>query len=688
MLILFLFSIIFCDENLIKNPSFEEFEDNKLKYWNVAKECEISSDSHTGKYSLYWKPLNKTIACNQNINVEKNYKYRICVSIKLKKIKNFQMYITSQNNTQDYRERYDSNGYKETNGWEIKCYTVGPIKRSSSDTNRFSVGFYTHAQTNETALAEIFVDDMSVYRIKDILKIAINNDRDEVYDMVNVIVQIKPNKGNNTLKDWDFVLKIKDGNNIIYEKNEKLISELFTIPIDITKMGLKDNNIYHIEGTVKSKIDNTTEIFTYPFKKINKIKREVTFDEYGRMFINDTLFFPFGIYLMGVTENDLIQVNKTHLNFILPYSQINKATMDMIYNTQKGKIKVMYAVNGLYNFNSSTCTYSNEEENYKKFVNKINEIKEHPALLSWYINDNMPSCLNIIVRNRTLKIHELDPNHPSLIVIGNLSDVNGLMNATDIMGIMNYPIGLYELNHRLIRNVYDANTEAYDKILEGKPLLPVIQIFDWEFYYRKTGIKLPNCPPTLQEIRSMSWQAFAAGGRGMLFYSLFDLFRMDNISSFEDRWKDVIEITEQIWKYKDMILSIEKVDKIEYDTNPNVTFKQWKYKNNNYIVVVNLERNDEIFKINLLKDYSINKEFGLGKIKKSGNIVTFSLKPIDVIMVKYNSKKNNNLVIIIIPIIVAIIILIIIGFFLRKYIMKKNKNDNFINTTSKLMNDE
>ena len=137
-----------------------------------------------------------------------------------------------------------------------------------------------------------------------------------------------------------------------------------------------------------------------------------------------------------------------------------------------------------------------------------------------------------------------------------------------------------------------------------------------------------------------------------------------------------------------MILSIEKVDKIEYDINPNVTFKQWKYKNNNYIVVVNLERNDEIFKINFLKDYSINKEFGLGKIKKSGNIVTFSLKPIDVIMVKYNSKKNNNLVIIIIPIIVAIIILIIIGFFLRKYIMKKNKNDNFINTTSKLMNDE
>ena len=694
MLILFLFSIIFCDENLIKNPSFEEFDSQShLTYWNVPKESEISSDSHSGEYSLHWKPLNKTMASYQYINLEKNYQYKICMHLKLKNIKSFQMYFTSQNNTKDYRERKDSNSYKETNGWEIICYTIGPIKRSSSESNKFIVGFYTHAQIDETGTAEAFVDDVSVYRIKDILKIGINNDRDEVYDIVNVICQIKPNKGNNTLNDWDFILKIKDNNNIYYNKNEKLISELFTIPIDINNMGLKENNIYIIEGTVKSKIDNTIEIFSYPFKKINKIKRKVRYDQYGRMFINDELFFPFGIYLMGVTENDLSQVNKTHLNFILPYIQINNSIMDMIYNTQQGKIKVMYSIEDINSFDSNTCSDLNEEKNYKKYVDKINEFKDHPALFAWYINDGKSSCYNKFLRNKTLTIHELDPNHPSYTVLGNESDVNNLMNTTDIMGLMNYPIGLYELNKRVIRNVYDANVEAYDKILEGKLLLPVIQIFDWAYYYNRRGYNLKYAPPTLQEMRSMSWQAFAAGGRGMVFYSLFDLFRMDNVSSFKDRWRDVIEITDQIWKYKDMILSIEKVEKLEYIGNPNVTFKQWKYNNNNYIVVVNLERNDEIFEINLLSDYEINKEFGLGTIKKSGSSITFDLKPIDVIMVKYvkyNSEKNN-LMIIIISSIVLIIVLIFIGFFIRRLIMKKNISNNSIDTfdsNSKILNND
>ena len=51
----------------------------------------------------------------------------------------------------------------------------------------------------------------------------------------------------------------------------KIISPLFTVPIKITsKMGLKDYNYYHVEGEVKSKIDNTTDKFSFPLKKLKK----------------------------------------------------------------------------------------------------------------------------------------------------------------------------------------------------------------------------------------------------------------------------------------------------------------------------------------------------------------------------------------------------------------------------------
>ena len=168
---------------------------------------------------------------------------------------------------------------------------------------------------------------------------------------------------------------------------------------------------------------------------------------------------------------------------------------------------------------------------------------------------------------------------------------------------------------------------------------------------------------------------------------------------------------------KNIILSIEKFNKIEAATHPNITFKQWKYNNDNYIVFVNLERNDEIFEINLLDEYEINIEFGLGSIQKNRTNVTLYLKPIDVIMIKYTNSNNdnsnnnnsnnnnsnnnndnskndnsnfnskNNTFIIIISIIILIAIIIIIAFFIRRYIIKKEKNDNFINTTSELMDD-
>ena len=224
MLILFLFSLVICEENIIKNPSFEEIDSNtnKLKDWNVVNTSDISHDCYSGHNCLHWKPLNRSMINFQYINIEKNYKYDICIHYKIKNITALQMYIASLNSTQDYKEHYYSSGYKGTSDWSKACYTVGPIKKSSSNSNVVFLGIYTHAQIDETGTAEAFIDDISIYRIKDILEIRVSNDRDEVYDVVNAICRIHPDKGNNTLKDWDFKIRIKDNDKIIYEKTRNL----------------------------------------------------------------------------------------------------------------------------------------------------------------------------------------------------------------------------------------------------------------------------------------------------------------------------------------------------------------------------------------------------------------------------------------------------------------------------------
>jgi hypothetical protein len=117
-------------------------------------------------------------------------------------------------------------------------------------------------------------------------------------------------------------------------------------------------------------------------------------------------------------------------------------------------------------------------------------------------------------------------------------------------------------------------------------MIPVIQIFDWAYHYwnRYGHPEFISAQPTLQEMINMSWQALVAGGKGLMYYGYYELVQMDEITPFEDCWKDVIKLTENIWKYKDVILSIDEVTKIEYTKNLNVTFRQWKYNKTNYMM--------------------------------------------------------------------------------------------------------
>ena len=197
-------------------------------------------------------------------------------------------------------------------------------------------------------------------------------------------------------------------------------------------------------------------------------------------------------------------------------------------------------------------------------------------------NDEYPPCRNNYTRNRTLTFHQMDPDHPTLSVLGKIDTVLPFMDSTDIMGIDVYPIGRDSIAK--IREVYDTITKGYNQLMKAKPMWAVLQIFDWGAYriknYKSTTAKIQ--PPSLQEMRSMAWQGLAAGARGILLYAFHTMYSVNNISPFEPRWKDVIEFTDEIWKYKDLFLSIETVDKIEYIKNDNVALKQWKVNNKLY----------------------------------------------------------------------------------------------------------
>ena len=279
------------------------------------------------------------------------------------------------------------------------------------------------------------------------------------------------------LSDFELTTRIKDDSGIFAEKTIKIPSFSFTDTISIKKLNLKDNQFYQVESTLINKKDNKTDISFYPFKKIkNKINRNVTYDKYGRLFVNGELFFPLGIVTSYYRESDLYLINQTHINIY--YARINKAVIDKIYSTFQGKVKVMFPLNSTSFFNASTI--EQREENYKKnIVEKVNEFKDHPALLAWYINDEVFSFNHEYLRNITLTVHELDPNHPTTSLALPLGETSILLNTSDILGVDNYPV-----KGGKIRDITEMNAKECEEPL-GKPNLRWTQIIDLNIYYRR-----------------------------------------------------------------------------------------------------------------------------------------------------------------------------------------------------------
>ena len=343
-LFLFLFTIISC-ANLIKNPSFESVNiNNQPEYWTPPKGGIISTDEHlSGQNSYYWNTsTNESKYLIQPIEhlFESHFKYEICINFKLTNLNHFQNVIRCKNYTEGIAEVFFSKIWKGTTNWTRECYITNEL---IGKYYLYNFALFTYPQ-NE--IGHVYIDDVSIYRIHDLLKIGINNDRDEVYNVLNAVYDINTTKGSYHTNNWEITTRIKDDNGTVYyEEYEKPNSSHYISPINITSVGLKDNNYYIIEGILESNIDDTIDTFSYPFKKIGKIKRKVEIDKYGRMFFDEKLFFPMGIYTTSQWKNrDLFFINQTHLNFITGnITDIND--LNWLGTTFNGRIKVIQFVN-------------------------------------------------------------------------------------------------------------------------------------------------------------------------------------------------------------------------------------------------------------------------------------------------------------------------------------------------------
>jgi hypothetical protein len=315
---------------------------------------------------------------------------------------------------------------------------------------------------------------------------------------------------------------------------------------------VKNNKTGHTLATNSWTLRKITQAETAAFKTY--------VDENNRLVVDGKPFFPIGWF--GNTSLDQFEeIAGGPFNTMLPYGVNGKSkayTERYLDRVHESGMKLIYCMNDIY----PTATYYDKTgwEGVKGNSNiadaVVNTFKRHPAILSWYLNDERPKELMPKFVGYYRQAVENDPSHPCFIVIYNMSELKYFSPTTDILGVDRYPIPADP-----ITTVTKEMQIARDAVKGHKPVIAVIQAFGW-YQYNDALPDRGRTPteedlksgrvPTYEETKNMAYQAIVHGVNGLMFYCYYDL-RV--LPQYKEHWVQLKSIAGEIKTLSPVILS-------------------------------------------------------------------------------------------------------------------------------------
>lgn len=283
--------------------------------------------------------------------------------------------------------------------------------------------------------------------------------------------------------------------------------------------------------------------------------RKAYIDQHRRLIVDGQPFFPLGTYWGGITPEHMSIYAHSPFNCIMPYNAVGRAGLDL---AQSNGVRVIYSVKDLYVGQQGIKT---TEEARQRITQTVQALKDHPALIAWYINDERPLSMLAELSAHRQWLEELDPGRPTWAVLYQFDQVRGYLSSFDVIGTDPYPIP-QKPPAEVLRWARTTVAQTFG----CRAVWMVPQIFDWAAY-RKTEPDRKQAPPTLAEMRCMAWSCIAAGANGLIFYSWFDLWKMDKPlpsdghaitrEPFAERWRDVTTVAGEIRGLIPTLLAVE-----------------------------------------------------------------------------------------------------------------------------------
>ncbi len=280
-------------------------------------------------------------------------------------------------------------------------------------------------------------------------------------------------------------------------------------------------------------------------------------DEYGRAIVDGEPFLPIGLYTIKL--EDLDRIADSDYNCVLPYGSwslsLEKGTpggdADALQRAldalQERNMKIVFCLKDFYDLPRyqklvggvrDALGVQTTRELWETLVNRV---KDHPALLAWYNNDEIPLADQDKATEMREFLNEKDPNHPVFSVLCDFLEVPFFGPSCDIMGVDPYPIGQGKVSHQ--QRTVDAVDAAQ---ASGQPFWAIPQLFNWGVFSAKTLEEYRTWnQPRPSQMRGVILLEALRGARGFIGYSYYDLkFGYENPDRFggvavqteEDYW--------------------------------------------------------------------------------------------------------------------------------------------------------
>ncbi len=307
-----------------------------------------------------------------------------------------------------------------------------------------------------------------------------------------------------------------------------------------------------------------------------------TIDEHCRLLVDGKPFFPLGMYFSSIKQEDLEVYADSKFNCLMPYGSPKPDQMDLAH--QYG-LKIIYSIKNWYAGSrwcpSSIKTPDDEEPMVRR---RVREFRDHPALLAWYLNDELSLTFLPQLQAHQRWVSEEDPNHPTWVVLYQVNQVASYIDTFDAIGTDPYPIG-----RKPASMAADWTAKTRRGVEGARPMWQVPQLHNWANYQKHASGSSQPRTPTFDEVRSMAWQCIAEGATGLVFYSWYDVQRNPDVG-FEEQWAGLKRLAVEIDRMAPVILSVEPAPAITVGGTCPPTWLHWLVRQQNgktYLLAVN-----------------------------------------------------------------------------------------------------